>query len=119
MYIYVTIGSLTRCQSCVECLLGKWGYKETFGMSAVEEEGITFFLNVNCALLSMQDFSDKVITCQEVVGEINNSRQLRRLVVLPYDLEIDAPDNEDIVFGECYWTSLIGVYMFDMRWGDL
>uniref|UniRef100_A0A146L0L7 RNA-binding protein NOB1 n=1 Tax=Lygus hesperus TaxID=30085 RepID=A0A146L0L7_LYGHE len=46
----------------------------------------------------LQDFSEKVITCQEVVDEIKNSRQLRRLVVLPFDLEIDEPDNEDIVF---------------------
>ncbi|KAF6214420.1 hypothetical protein GE061_009163 [Apolygus lucorum] len=46
----------------------------------------------------LQDFSEKVITCQDVVDEIKNSRQLRRLVVLPFELEIDEPDNEDVVF---------------------
>lgn len=37
---------------------------------------------------ALQNIGKHIITCQEVVNEITNKRQLRRLVVLPYDLQI-------------------------------
>ncbi|KAF5281242.1 hypothetical protein FQA39_LY05128 [Lamprigera yunnana] len=37
---------------------------------------------------SLQNIGKQIVTCQEVVDEITNKRQLRRLVVLPYDLQI-------------------------------
>lgn len=46
----------------------------------------------------LQNFGEKLITCQDVVDEIKNTRQLRRLVVLPYDLDVQEPDCEDIAF---------------------
>ncbi|XP_068903638.1 RNA-binding protein NOB1 [Tenebrio molitor] len=44
----------------------------------------------------LQDVAKKIVTCQDVVNEIQNKRQLRRLVVLPYDLEIREPFTENI-----------------------
>lgn len=46
-----------------------------------------------------QDIADTIITCQEVVDEITNKRQLRRLVALPYDLIVKDvfPENIKIV----------------------
>lgn len=45
--------------------------------------------------ICQQNIAEKVVTCQEVVDEITNKRQLRRLVVLPYDLAIKPvfPEN--------------------------
>lgn len=47
----------------------------------------------------LQQIAEKMVTCQEVVDEIRNKRQLRRLVVLPYDLEIKHvfPENVQII----------------------
>ncbi|ENN76325.1 RNA-binding protein NOB1 [Dendroctonus ponderosae] len=47
----------------------------------------------------LQQIADKMVTCQEVVDEIRNKRQLRRLVVLPYDLEIKHvfPENVQLI----------------------
>ncbi|CAB0005824.1 unnamed protein product [Nesidiocoris tenuis] len=46
----------------------------------------------------LQELTENVITCQDVVDEIKSSRAMRRLVVLPYDLKIEEPDHEDVVF---------------------
>ncbi|XP_050506456.1 RNA-binding protein NOB1 [Diabrotica virgifera virgifera] len=47
----------------------------------------------------LQDVGEKMITCPEVVDEIKNKRQLRRLVVLPYDLIVQDvfPENISII----------------------
>ncbi|KAJ8961217.1 hypothetical protein NQ318_008900 [Aromia moschata] len=44
----------------------------------------------------LQEIADNVITCPEVVSEITNKRQLRRLVVLPYDLNVKEVFSEHI-----------------------
>lgn len=41
-----------------------------------------------------------ILTIQEVVDEITSKRQLRRLVVLPYDLKIMNVFSENIVFSK-------------------
>lgn len=43
-----------------------------------------------------QEYADYVITVPEVVNEIKNKRQLKRLCVLPYDLVIDEPEPESV-----------------------
>lgn len=43
-----------------------------------------------------QDYADYVITVPEVVSEIKNKRQLKRLCVLPYDLTIDEPSPDSV-----------------------
>lgn len=47
----------------------------------------------------LQDVAEKMVTCPEVVAEITNKRQLRRLVVLPYDLIVKEafPENVHII----------------------
>ncbi|XP_018572482.1 RNA-binding protein NOB1 [Anoplophora glabripennis] len=47
----------------------------------------------------LQEIAENIITCPEVVTEITNKRQLRRLVVLPYDLVVRDvfPENIKIV----------------------
>ncbi|XP_020707810.2 RNA-binding protein NOB1 isoform X2 [Athalia rosae] len=47
---------------------------------------------------AIQDIATTIITAQEVVNEITNKRQLRRLVVLPYDLIIKDVFPENIHF---------------------
>ncbi|XP_017876547.1 RNA-binding protein NOB1 isoform X2 [Ceratina calcarata] len=47
---------------------------------------------------SLQDIGVNIITEQDVVDEVKNKRQLRRLVVLPYDLTIQNADPENIKF---------------------
>ncbi|XP_050310033.1 RNA-binding protein NOB1 [Anthonomus grandis grandis] len=44
----------------------------------------------------LHDVADVIITCQDVVDEITNKRQLRRLVALPYDLVIKDVFTENI-----------------------
>lgn len=44
----------------------------------------------------LQNHADFLITVPEVVKEIKNKRQLKRLCVLPYDLVIDEPSPESI-----------------------
>ncbi|KAG7197067.1 hypothetical protein KM043_015655 [Ampulex compressa] len=46
----------------------------------------------------LQEFGVNILTEQDVVNEITNKRQLRRLVVLPYDLNIKNVDAENIKF---------------------
>lgn len=46
--------------------------------------------------VSLQEYADYVITVPEVVNEIKNKRQLKRLCVLPYDLVIDEPEPESV-----------------------
>lgn len=47
---------------------------------------------------ALQDIGVNIITEQDVVNEITNKRQLRRLVVLPYDLTIKNAFPEDVKF---------------------
>ncbi|XP_053696580.1 RNA-binding protein NOB1 [Sabethes cyaneus] len=44
--------------------------------------------------VQLQDFADKCYTVQGVLDEIKNDRQLKRLVVLPYQLTVREPDSE-------------------------
>jgi len=46
--------------------------------------------------VGLQEYADYVITVPEVVNEIKNKRQLKRLCVLPYDLTIDEPSPESV-----------------------
>ncbi|XP_014616119.1 PREDICTED: RNA-binding protein NOB1 [Polistes canadensis] len=46
----------------------------------------------------LQDIGVNIITEQDVVNEITNKRQLRRLVVLPYDLSVESAFPENIKF---------------------
>lgn len=52
-----------------------------------------------------QDLGNQITTVQEVVNEITNKRQIRRLVVLPYDLQIKDVFQENIKYSE-YLTLL-------------
>lgn len=47
----------------------------------------------------LQNIAENIVTCQEVVNEITSKRQLRRLVVLPYDLQVKEvfPENIKVV----------------------
>lgn len=47
-------------------------------------------------MLLLQDIAENLFTCQEVVDEIKNKRQLKRLAVLPYDLQIKYVETESI-----------------------
>ncbi|CAK9832405.1 RNA-binding protein NOB1 [Anthophora retusa] len=47
---------------------------------------------------ALQDIGINIITEQDVVNEVTNKRQLRRLVVLPYDLTIQNAYSENIKF---------------------
>lgn len=47
-----------------------------------------------------QNIGVNIITEQDVVNEVINKRQLRRLVVLPYDLKIKNAYSENIKFGK-------------------
>ncbi|XP_076381073.1 RNA-binding protein NOB1 [Megalopta genalis] len=47
---------------------------------------------------ALQDIGINIITEQDVVNEVTNKRQLRRLVVLPYDLIIQSAHPENIKF---------------------
>nr|CAH7723971.1 unnamed protein product [Callosobruchus chinensis] len=44
----------------------------------------------------LQEVSRQMVTCPDVVDEIKNKRQLRRLVVLPYDLIVKDVDPENV-----------------------
>jgi RNA-binding protein NOB1 len=50
--------------------------------------------------LLLQELSNQITTVQEVVNEITSKRQIRRLVVLPYDLQVKAVFEENIQYGE-------------------
>nr|CAI5827791.1 unnamed protein product [Callosobruchus analis] len=54
-------------------------------------DATAFILNAR-----LQDIGRQIITCSSVVDEIKNKRQLRRLVVLPYDLIVKDVDPENI-----------------------
>ncbi|XP_076247110.1 RNA-binding protein NOB1 [Calliopsis andreniformis] len=47
---------------------------------------------------ALQDIGVNILTEQDVVNEVTNKRQLRRLVVLPYDLKVHTAHTEDIKF---------------------
>lgn len=44
----------------------------------------------------LQDIGDNVITIPEVVNEVTSKRQIRRLVVLPYDLQVKEADPDSV-----------------------
>ncbi|XP_014220998.1 RNA-binding protein NOB1 [Trichogramma pretiosum] len=46
----------------------------------------------------LQDIGETIITEPSVIDEIKSKRQLKRLVVLPYDLEVNEPFPEDVHF---------------------
>jgi len=56
--------------------------------------------------LLFQELGNQITTVQEVVNEITNKRQIRRLVVLPYDLQIKDVFQENVQYSE-YLTLLI------------
>lgn len=56
----------------------------------------------------LQDIAENLVTVEDVVKEIKNKRQLRRLVVLPYDLKLKDVDPENIKL----------VKEFSMKTGD-
>lgn len=58
-----------------------------------------------CDLL-FQELGSQITTVQEVVNEITNKRQIRRLVVLPYDLQIKDVFQENVQYSE-YLTLLV------------
>lgn len=78
-------------------------------------------MKIPCDLL-FQEFGSQITTVQEVLNEITNKRQIRRLVVLPYDLQIKDVFQENIQFSE-YLTLLItsqsGRIITDGRYPDL
>lgn len=45
--------------------------------------------------VQLQEVGENIVTCQEVLDEIKNDKQLSRLVVLPYDLKIRQPFQEN------------------------
>lgn len=47
---------------------------------------------------NLQDLAENVYTIQEVIDEITNDRQRRKLVVLPYDLKVKNVFSENIKF---------------------
>lgn len=47
-------------------------------------------------MFSTQDYAEYIITVPEVVKEIKNKRQLKRLCVLPYELTVDEPSPESV-----------------------
>ncbi|XP_044743917.1 RNA-binding protein NOB1 [Chrysoperla carnea] len=46
----------------------------------------------------LQEIAENIITAQEVINEVTNKRQLKRLVVLPYDLAVKEIYAENIHF---------------------
>lgn len=56
----------------------------------------------------LQDIAENLFTVAEVVNEIKSKRQLRRLVVLPYDLQLKDVDPESVAV----------VKAFSMKTGD-
>jgi hypothetical protein len=55
-------------------------------------------------ILHFQELGTQIATVEEVVNEITSKRQIRRLVVLPYDLQIKPVFQENIRYSE-YFTS--------------
>lgn len=56
--------------------------------------------NIIIKIYEFQDVGVNIITEQDVVNEVTSKRQLRRLVVLPYDLKIQNAYSENIKFGK-------------------
>lgn len=48
--------------------------------------------------VQLQEVGENIVTCQEVIDEIKNDKQLSRLVVLPYDLKIRQPFQENFQY---------------------
>nr|XP_018905195.1 PREDICTED: RNA-binding protein NOB1 [Bemisia tabaci] len=47
---------------------------------------------------NLQDIGEKIVTCTDVLEEVKNKRQLRRLAVVPYDIQVLEPFPENIKF---------------------
>lgn len=47
----------------------------------------------NCPL---QDYGENIYTCEDVLSEIKSKSAIDRLQVLPYDIKIKEPENEDL-----------------------
>lgn len=55
-------------------------------------------LLINMVYCFIQDYAEYLITVPEVVKEIKNKRQLKRLCVLPYELVVDEPSAESVKY---------------------
>lgn len=47
---------------------------------------------------ALHEIAENVITIQDVINEIKSKRQIRRLVTLPYDVQVQDPDPEHVKF---------------------
>lgn len=50
-----------------------------------------FINNVN-----LHEFAERIVTVPDVINEVKHRRQIRRLAVLPYDLEIIDPGSDNV-----------------------
>lgn len=46
----------------------------------------------------LQDYGENIYTCEEVLAEIKSKWALDRLQVLPYEIKVKEPDEEDLQF---------------------
>lgn len=51
-------------------------------------------------MVVFQEMGKNIVTVQEVVDEITSKRQLRRLIVLPYELKIVNVFPENVTFSK-------------------
>jgi hypothetical protein len=58
-----------------------------------------------------QDIGVNISTEQAVVDEIKNKKQLRKLVVLPYDLKVQEVFVENIKFGKSILLIINSLYI--------
>jgi len=58
----------------------------------------------------LQDIGVNISTEQAVVDEITNKKQLRKLVVLPYDLKVQEAFIENIKFGKSILLMITYIY---------
>ncbi|XP_005185983.2 RNA-binding protein NOB1 [Musca domestica] len=52
----------------------------------------TAFINA----VQLNDYAENILTAPDVVNEVRNKRQIRRLCVLPYDLQVREPRTESV-----------------------
>ncbi|EDW45678.1 GM11406 [Drosophila sechellia] len=52
----------------------------------------TAFINA----VPLNEYAEQVLTVPDVVAEVRNKRQIRRLCVLPFDLQVREPRPENI-----------------------
>lgn len=46
----------------------------------------------------LNEYAENVLTVPDVVNEVKNKRQIRRLVVLPFDLQVQEPNEDCLAF---------------------